>query len=210
MDGFDPACDKGCASCCTCNVTGTTLEGALIYDHLAPGKGMEALAAQVAAAPVRRYQPAITINQMVELCLNDLDLPEETNDPEAGPCLWLEDNLCPIYAIRPFGCRAMCSLENCKTSGEAQMPPLVLSANNVMMQYIEALDRPGASGNMADVLQFLTQKENYHAYVNGTPLKFPGSLKPNLAFQVLMVPPEHRRQIEPLVQNLQQAAKETA
>lgn len=87
------------------------------------------------------------------------------------------------------------------------MPPLVLSVNNIMMQYIEALDRPGGSGNLTDILQFLFQQENHHAYTSGTRSKFPASLKPNLAFQVLMVPPEHGQEMGPLVQALQQAAR---
>lgn len=204
------ACGKGCASCCTCNVTGTTLEGLWIYNHLEADGSLKALKAKLSTAPVRRYQPAITLNQMVALCLNDLEIPEETNDPDAGPCLWLEDDLCPLYEQRPFACRAMCSLENCTQSGEAQMPPLVLSANNVMMQFIEALDRPGGSGNIADVLQFLTLKENRQAYTNGTLSVFSDPLKPNLAFEVLMIPPEHRQDMEPLVKALQQVAKATA
>lgn len=208
MAGFDPACGKGCAACCTCNVTGTTLEGLLIYDHFKSEGMLDRCHETVSEAPKGRFQPAITLNQMVALCLNDLNIPEETNDPDAGPCIWLKDDLCPIYAIRPFACRAMCSLENCDTTGEAQMPPLVLSANNVMMQFVEALDRPGGSGNIADVLCFLNRPENHQAYVNGMLSKFPEPLKPNLAFEVLMIPPEHRQQIEPLVQRLQHAAKE--
>lgn len=203
MARIDLACGKGCAACCTCNVTGTTLEGLLIYDHLAAGDGLEVLASKVFAAPEGRFQPAITLNQMVEMCVHDLKIPEETNDPGAGPCQWLNDDICPIYAVRPFACRAMCSLENCDISGEAQMPPLALSVNNVMMQYIEALDRPGCSGNLTDILQYLSQQENHQRYINGSESQFPAPLKPNLAFQVLMIPPEHRQEIGPLIEAMQ-------
>ena len=204
---MDMGCEKGCASCCTCNVTCTTLEGQLIYDQLAAKNRLDNLDAKVASAPERRFQPAITLNQMVEMCVHDLEIPEEINDPSAGTCLWLDEETCPLYAVRPFACRAMCSVNNCTATGEAQMPPFVLSVNNVMNQYIEALDRPGASGNLIDILHFLSIQDNRQAYIDGSQEQFPAPLKPNLPFSVLMIPPEHRERMTPLLQAIQQSIK---
>ncbi len=203
MAGVDLACGKGCAACCTCNVTSTTLEGLLIYEGLVAADGLNDLATKVMSAPDTRFQPTITLNQMVEMCVHDLKIPEEINDPEAGACPWLEDERCPLYAVRPFACRAMCSVKNCVSCGEARMPPLVLSVNNVMLQYIEALDRPGASGNLMDVLHFLTDPDHHKGYIEASPAQFPAPLKPNRSFSVLMIPPEHREPMAPLLQGIQ-------
>lgn len=207
MADINVACNKGCTPCCTCNVTCTTLEGFLIYHDLMRRQKLGELDAKVLAAPAGRFQPAITLNQMVEMCVHDLKIPEETNEPGAGHCQWLDEALCSFYTVRPFACRAMCSLQNCAISGEAQMPPLVLTVNHVFMQYVEALDRPGASGNLMDVLHFLSSRKNRQAYMEGSISQFPAPLRPNLPFSVLMVPPEHHEQIATLRQTIQQTTK---
>ena len=206
---MDRACRKHCASCCTCNVIGTTLEGWLIHDRLTSGAADNTafLEKLPGIAPPYRFQPKVTINDMVGKCIQGEELPDELNDPSAGRCPLIEDELCSIYEVRPFGCRAMLSTVDCTGRAEAQMPSLILSLNNVVMQYIETLDRPGASGNLIDILLFLSDPAQRCAYENGQRRRWPPPLQANQPFPVLMIPPEHRAVIQPLVQTLDDALK---
>lgn len=202
--GTERACRRHCACCCTCNVTGTTLEGWLILDRLTSGaaENGQVLERLPENAPGARFQPRLTINEMVGFCVQGKTLPEEQNNPGAGHCPLLDGDMCSLYPVRPFGCRAMLSTMNCAVGTEAHMPPLILSANNIVMQYIEALDRPGASGNMIDILLFLSDPTQRRAYKNRQDLRWPQPLRPNQPFPALMIPPEHRTAIEPLLQAL--------
>jgi hypothetical protein len=150
----------------------------------------------------------MTINQMVAMCTQGKELLEETNDPRAGVCALLEDDLCAIYSKRPFGCRAMLSSSDCSLGGEAQMPSLMLSINNVIMQYLEAIDQPGGSGNFIDVLRYFTDPENRRSYTHGETIPPSKGMLVNRSFPVLMVPPEHRTSIGPLVQLLKEAIQD--
>lgn len=207
--GTQRACRKHCALCCTCNVTATTLEGWLIHDYLRssgaiPGAVLEALPT---IAPLRRFQPRVTINGMAELCMRGRPLPDELNDPAAGGCPLIEDDVCPIYAVRPFGCRAMLSTVACDLRGEASMPPLILSANNIVMQFIEALDQPGASGNLLDLLLYFSDPDRRRAYEKQQDLPWPSPLVPNQSIPVWMIPPEHRRALQPLLGSLSKCSR---
>ncbi len=207
--GMDRACRKYCASCCTCNVTGTSLEGWLIHDRLTSGASEQTtfLEKLPEIACPGRFQPTVTINDMVGLCIQGKQLPDEQNDPAAGNCPLIEGDACAIYAVRPFGCRAMLSTVDCTGRAEAHMPPLLLSINNVVMQYIEALDRPGASGNLIDILLFLSNPAQRLAYENRQCHQWPQPLQPNRPFPALMIPPEHRADLQPLLQALKDAVK---
>lgn len=202
------ACRKGCSVCCTCNVTATTMESLLIYDDLIGEGWSEQLEHMTASAPPARFQPKMTINRMVALCAKGKDLPEEANDPAAGICPFLKADICSIYPMRPLGCRAMLSFSDCKLDGKAQMPPFMLSVNNVIMQYVEAVDQPGVTGNLIDVLRFLSDDAHREAYLGGQIIDSSPGLPANLSFTVLMVPPEHRQSIQPLIQSLNAAVQE--
>jgi hypothetical protein len=207
--GTQSACRKHCALCCTCNVTATTLEGWLIHDFLrsseaVPGDVLEALPT---IAPPRRFQPRVTINRMAELCMRGRPLPEEMNDPAAGGCPLIEGDICPIYEVRPFGCRAMVSTVACNLGGEASMPPLILSVNNIVMQFIEALDQPGATGNLLDLLQYFSGPDRRRAYEKQQDPAWPPLLVPNQSIPVLMVPPEHREAVQPLLASLSKCSR---
>ena len=70
------------------------------------------------------------------------------------------------------------------------------------MQFIEHIDSMGFSGNFADVLLLMASKENCGNYKMNT-LNYPGAdLVPNLKIKVLMVPPEHRMKIKPVLDAL--------
>ena len=206
ISGVNRACQKHCAACCTCNVTATTLEGWLVYHQLfASVENSTVLHDRLSAVFLRRrFHPRVTINELASLCLRGQDPPEEVNDPSAGICPLIDGDLCTIYAARPFGCRAMLSTQDCTGKGEALMPPLVLSINNVVMQVIESLDRPGASGNMIDILLFLSDPDNRRDYQGRRIGSWPAPLRSNQPFPALMIPTEHRDPIQPIVRALQE------
>ncbi len=204
------ACAKGCAACCTCNVAVTTMEGLLVFEYLLAAGGGDRLDQIIGFKPSSRYQPRLTLNQIVALYAEGKQPPEEENDPSAGACPLLEDGICSIYPVRPFGCRAMLSSSDCAVEGEADMPSIILSVNNVMIQYLEAVDRPGWTGNLLDILELLAQdafRQDYAAEKDPDPsLRLPV----NHSFPVLMVPPEHRSAIGPLIQSLNTAVQASA
>jgi Fe-S-cluster containining protein len=207
--GTQKACRKHCALCCTCNVTGTTLEGWLIHDHFRSGGADPAviLEALPLLAASRRFQPRMTINGMAALCMQGRELPDELNDPAAGRCPLIKGDICPIYEVRPFGCRAMLSTAACHIEAEACMPPLILSVNNIVMQFIEALDQPGASGNLIDLLLFFSDPAQRRAYECRQDPPWPQTLVPNQSIPVLMIPPEHRKVVQPLLRSLSMCSR---
>lgn len=204
---MDCVCARRCSACCTCNVTGTTLEGWFISEYMiAQNKDPNQLFGILYQnAPDQRYQPVVTTNELVTICFQGQEPPSEHNDPSAGGCPLLDNDLCPVYDVRPFGCRAMISTIDCSYSGEAHMPPLVLSINNMVMQFIEALDRPGASGNMLDVFGFLSKSENHKAYIEERCQQWGPNLHTNQPYPVLMVPPEHRPAVQSFLRALRDA-----
>lgn len=195
------ACRKFCSACCTCNVTMTTLEGYVIVSsldqagQLAPTKALEHTLAG------KRFQPRVTTNGFAELCMQGNPVPEEPVDPAWGTCPFLEQNVCTIYPARPFGCRAMMSVSDCRQTGVADMDELALTVNNTFLQVIEHLDITGFFGNLSDIIQFLMADGTMTTYRRGDALSPPRGLVRNQAIKLLMVPPEHRAQIEPLLRS---------
>lgn len=203
FSGLETACRKGCALCCTTNVTMTTLEGLAIMPHwLAHGQAPPwTLLQQTATLP--RFQPVLTINHLAALCAADQPFPEEAADPHAGPCPLLLNDACTVYAVRPFGCRAMVSLTNCAHTGAADMPDFVLAANNLFAQFVEALDARGRSGNLTDILLWLSGPAHRDACENRQEVPPSEGLAANRPIPVLMIPPEYRQRLQPLLQALQ-------
>lgn len=202
----DVACEKFCSDCCTCNVTLTSLEAYQIVTH----KGIHVLQAASrleSVAAGKRFLPQITTNRLAELCMRGEDVPPEMSDPNWGRCPFLRDDACLIYPVRPFGCRCLISSQKCRTSGCAEVTPLVLTANTVFMQTIEHLDHGGVTGNLTDILQWLSVEDHRRQYETGMrdhPVK--KELILNRPMPCLMVPPEHRREITPLFESLRQIA----
>ncbi|MFZ1986415.1 MAG: YkgJ family cysteine cluster protein [Desulfatitalea sp.] len=200
---FEVACREGCAVCCTANVTLTTLEGRLILNHWRDSGQGPPWADLEAAARRPRFQPALTLNHMAALCLQGAPVPDEEADPEVGPCPLLENNRCSIYAARPLGCRAMVSRAVCAPGGAAEMPEEILAANHLCMQYIEALDAQGLSGNLVDVILFLSGTDTLTVGATAGKIVPPAALAANRTLPVLMIPPELHRRLLPLVQAIQ-------
>ncbi len=134
---------------------------------------------------------------------------EAIEEPEPGsrPCPLLENETCPVYDIRPFGCRAMLSQADCAANGYAQMPPLALTVNHVFMQFIEHLDAGGVSGNLADLLLWQLDNNSFGQGLVNTPTVDAGAgekqvLISNHPISGFMIPPEHRERVKPLLARL--------
>ena len=199
------ACHKGCAACCTRNVTMTSLEGGLMICHLAESNP-HWRTALLETVERPRFHPQVTINQLAQLCAMDEEIPEETIDPRSGPCPLLADDSCPVYDVRPLGCRAMVSKTLCPENGAAEMPDFVLTVNNVFLQYIEAIDHQGISGNLIDMLLHLSSDPSDFVDIRNLRHR-PSHLLPNHPIPVLMIPPEHRQRMQPLLEAIQAEIK---
>jgi len=197
------ACGPGCAGCCTCNVTLTSLEARMMTDRLPSPRREIVHAAIPHRFPAKRYIPKMSTNRFARLCMEDADLPEEKNDPAWGQCPLLENDLCTAYDVRPFGCRAMVSETHCRDTGSAQMPSWVLTVNNVFLQAIEHLDQDGYSGNLSDMIPLiLSDNELTHHDMQDHDLKNKELFVKNEPIKYLMIPPEHRERMAPIVRNL--------
>jgi Fe-S-cluster containining protein len=194
---FDTVCRKACAHCCTQNVTSTSLEVRLILNHWETVSQPDGLGLVQTIGDSPRFQPRMTLNQLADRCAKGMDIPEESTDPAADACPFLRENVCRIYEVRPFGCRAMVSQTDCADTGEARMPDYVLTVNNVFLQNIEALDESGVQGNLIDVLLFSASRR--------TSTPEPRVIR-NHPLSVLMVPPEHRHRIRLLLDALSRAS----
>jgi hypothetical protein len=201
------ACDRFCCDCCTCNMTLTTLEGFCIISSLDAQQKIKLLARIHAAAMQQRFLPKLTINQIAGLCMEEKDVPEEPMDPAWGVCPVLENQSCPIYQNRPFACRCMVSRVRCAKTGYADMDDVVLTVNNLLLQYIEHIDTSGLTGNMIDILSFLASDDHRKAYLSGNVLKNTELLIPNSPIPVVMIPPRHREHIQPILKALRDALK---
>jgi hypothetical protein len=199
---FDLTCKKYCAHCCTANVTMTTLEGYRIVSHLHATGEAEILETIAGQPNPERFIPRVSINRMADICANDGDPPEEQLNPEAGPCSILTDDACPLYPVRPFGCRCMVSARNCGETGFADMDPFILTVNDVFLQHLEHIDAQGYTGNFSDVMQYLATAGNRDNYAAGRIGPAPAGLVANQPVFVLMIPPEHRQRIQPLLEQI--------
>ncbi len=202
------ACKKHCAGCCTCNVTMTTLEGYFMAKHMISYGNSSLFENIERAIPKRRFQPHTTTNRLADLCMKGEDPPEEKHENLNESCPLLKDNLCPIYPVRPFGCRCFVSKHDCRDKGYAEVDSLVLTVNNLFLQFIEHVDSRGFSGNLIDVLKFMATKKNRHNYKRNTLNNSDIGLIPNLKITVLMIPPEHRVKIKPILNALQRIKRD--
>jgi hypothetical protein len=203
-DSLDLACKKHCDHCCTSGVILTTLEGYKIIDHLISDTEAGFIQKIRSASEINRFRPQITTNRLARLCADGIEPPVEITGENWQVCPALRDHQCPIYELRPFGCRCLVSRRNCGETGYAEMDDFVLSVNTVILQTIEHVDAEGCSGNLVDVLQTMSIEQNREAYRNCKLHCTGNGLIANQPLQVLMVPPEHRARIEPILQELRQ------
>ena len=199
---LDVACKKYCAHCCTANVTLTTLEGYKIVDHLITDGKLDVIDGLKQMAAATRYQPQISTNRLAELHAAGAKVPEEEMPAEWEDCSLLAENVCAIYDLRPFGCRCFVSRKNCAESGYADIDEFTASVNTVFLQAIEHLDADGCCGNLMDILQVMASEDNRRAYAEDRLKCETNGLIVNWSLKVLMIPPEHRPKMEPILQEL--------
>ncbi|MFO8083927.1 MAG: hypothetical protein R6U27_06370 [Desulfobacterales bacterium] len=201
LEDYTFVCQKYCADCCTCNVTLTTLEGYYLVDNLF-GENKTEYLLRLKNSAEKRFQPKYTFNKIAAIFAQGKDIEEEQCDPSWGRCPFLDKSHCIFYTFRPFGCRCMVSTSCCKETGFAKMPPLVITANNVFMQFIEHVDSNGYSGNFADVLKWIGDENNRKGYAQDQHREPYQSFAKNMPLPVLMVPPEHRTKLVNLLSAL--------
>jgi Fe-S-cluster containining protein len=201
LDGL--ACRKFCAHCCSRNVTITTLEGLHLLQGLATGPQEACLASLAREDGLAIFRPRWTTNQIAAHCRDGHDPPEDDAIHDGTGCLLLADAACSLYPRRPFGCRCMVSRHPCGPHGYADVDDWVLTVNTVFLQTIEHIDRPGCFGNLQDVLLALGREDQRRAYREGRPPVTAPGLIPNHPAPMLMVPPEHRERIQPLLETMQ-------
>jgi hypothetical protein len=199
---LDVACQKHCARCCTRNVTLTTVEAFNILYSLASVEKARIVQWIEQESHRKRFQPQATTNRIAELCLQGEPLPQEASDESWGVCPVLEDDTCPLYPYRPFGCRCFVSKVDCRKTGCADVDDYTLTVNNIFLQIIEHLDANGGTGNFSDVLPWLSVDENRRIYQSGQLTGSGSGLVANQPLKFLMIPPEHRIQAEPLIQEI--------
>jgi len=205
-DGFirtrETACKMHCHQCCTTHVTLTTLEAYKICNTLPPGEREKLFRRVREASGLKRFQPAVTTNALAELCAEDVDLPAENEAPANEKCPLLAEDLCSIYALRPFNCRCFISRTPCGGKGYADVDEAVLAVNTLFLQTVEHVDADGCSGNLLDVLEVLASEEKRTAYAGGALHCTGNGLIANRPLKVLMLPPEQREAIEPIMRKL--------
>jgi Fe-S-cluster containining protein len=191
---FDFSCEKGCSTCCTRSVTMTVLEGELIHDHVTADR--PELSALLDNLPENCPAPATTTNQFAAACYAGREVNHETAW-DLSPCVFLRENCCTIYPVRPFMCRSFGSRIRCEESGEARVDPLFLTLNTIIMQCIEHLDQGRPWGNMNTILRLLSNRKE------GAPMMCP---KPALLCSEpvpgFLVPPEEGDQLHGRIKTL--------
>jgi len=203
-DSMDHACKLHCSLCCTRNVTMTTLEGLIVADYLVTNRQTSLFDRIRAERSKRRLQPKITTNKLAELCVEGKAVPEEESDHRWGECPLLENNACTIYPVRPFGCRCFVSKKNCLESGFADVDPFLITVNNLFLQYIELIDADGCFGNFTDIMGVMESEKFLASYKSNHLQQLDTGLVSNRSVKYLMVPPEHRSRIEPLLSKISQ------
>ncbi|HUV51154.1 MAG TPA: hypothetical protein VMW78_09075 [Anaerolineae bacterium] len=197
---LDVVCKRCCASCCTRNVTLTTLEGYKIVEYLILDGKADLFNGIRKDLHKKRFQPAITTNRLAELSVAGEDIPDEDSRYFQEECPILTDRQCPVYKVRPFGCRCFVSKHNCREKGYAEVDEFILTVNNIFLQYIEHVDSQGCSGNFTDVLLFLESGEVRRNYREGLVDCAENTLVSNRSMPAFMIPPEHRLKIQPILQ----------
>ena len=182
----------------------TTLEGELIATHLSRQGNNRLLERIRRRRDPDRFLPKLTTNRLAEICLRGEEPPAEQMAENPGTCPLLEADRCAIYPVRPMGCRTMVSRIDCAAAGFADMNDFTVTVSTVLMQYVEHIDANGCSGNFADVLIALASPANRTYHRQGVLSCHEHGLVKNRPIPALMIPPEHRKRIRPLLEAVAQ------
>ena len=120
-----------------------------------------------------------------------------------GKCPFLKESECLIYENRPFGCRCLVSKRTCPENGYADIDDELLTVNTLFLQIIEHVDTQGLSGNLTDMLLFMESNESRLLYKKNMLKKPVKSLIENQSAKALLIPPEHRVKVKPILQSIQ-------
>jgi Fe-S-cluster containining protein len=189
---FSFACQPGCSGCCTQSVAMTLLEGELIIDYIKSEK--PELLDKAKDLPFSKFIP-LTTNQFAAACLAEEMLAETDVSWNLSPCLFLENDHCQIYPVRSFMCRSMGSRIPCDNSGEAEMDPLFLTLNTLVLQCIEHLDRGRPWGNMHTILKIVSKEQEIQTLQDR-------NLRISQPIPGFLVPPAEMRQIDDKLRTL--------
>jgi Fe-S-cluster containining protein len=129
----------------------TSLEGALIYDYLVSNKNL-VLLDRINESDHPSVVPRYTTNEFAQYCIEEKEV-EENELWDLSPCLFLENNICTIYSVRPFGCRSFVSTKQCEKENAAAISPSTITVNSMTMQILEHLDQGNQWGNMVSLLK---------------------------------------------------------
>jgi hypothetical protein len=198
------ACKKYCDHCCTADVTLTTLEGYKIMGGLSQDRAADLIRKINSAPETERFRPRTTTNRLAKRYADGVDPPQDDISSNRSECKLLSNHQCPIYELRPYGCRCLVSRHNCGNTGYAEIDEFVLSVNTVFLQTIEHVDAGGCSGNLVDILLTMSEKEKREKYSNDVLHCSANRLIPNHPLEVMMIPPEHRQKMEPILEKLRQ------
>lgn len=198
---YSMSCKKGCNSCCTRNVTVTSLESFLVSDYILAERGQHFSDSLKKSITLPRFIPKTTSNGFASIIMSGGEEPDEFIDPSWKPCPFLESSgECGIYDVRPFHCRCMHSEQICEEGGYSVLPPFIVTLNNVFLQYIEHLDKNGFVANLTDAVVWMTDPVNSKSYSQDSELKdLPIDFVRCMPMPFLMVPPEHQEQIRPVL-----------
>ncbi len=169
--GFSFACTRGCAACCTQNVTMTAVEGEVVH-RLIRENDREGWLAGKLQAKGKTERPRMTTNDFAGACLGKGEDVQSEQSGNMSPCPFLEHGCCQIYEVRPFSCRCFASKQRCLAGTSALLPEYYLSASTAVMQIIEHLGQGEYWGNMLDVLSALCDLPENRNYATLLPPSF--------------------------------------
>ena len=174
------------------------LEGELIFDYIKSEKPK--LLETLQTLPSSDLNP-ITTNQFAAACLQEKIHEEVGESWNMTPCVFLENNHCTIYPVRSFMCRSLGSRVPCDEKGEAEMDPLFLTLNTLILQCIEHLDQGRPWGNMYTILSMISedQKKSGHQKEKNIRISHP--------IPGFLIPPEEFDQVEEQLNTLLQIVK---
>ena len=202
INTLEVCCKRFCAFCCTKNVTITTLEGAYIINQMSGNEKEDFFRDLDPDQSKERFIPKMTMNQMADCCKNGGTPHEEEINPDWTPCFLLKGKECPVYLFRPFGCRCLVSTVPCGETGFAQIDSFILTVNTIFQQYIEHIDLQGVTGNIIDVLGHLKSEKFRQDYQRNEIVKGTNLIS-NFSLTCLMIPPEHRERVRPILRSIQ-------
>ena len=184
-------CKGGCAACCTADVTLTTLEAQHVLDYVKTETNIEL--SSIITLHEKRYIPDISLNTLADKYAKKEAYEEKEKERPGAPCFFLKDDLCSVYPARPMMCRIMLSQKNCHEYGVADMPPLAVTLSNILLQVVEHLDADGYTGNISDVISYVSR------IAKGNHNTTPDQLVKNRKIPLLMLPPEDKQKAMPML-----------